>query len=478
MLSLYNQGKAPSGITMTIKEWLDLTDLGPLSRRSDPMRAIDDALRTYHQVPEANKDGAFMRLKSSFDQWIAFQQRQGKNWRESDRNKKYKAVEELFNQINLANANRTGPGRTTAEQEAILYVIENEQNALERLFRGHNLEFKRVIRERADKRKQDILREEKIKAVVGPAGKLVRAGHNMVAGTMHIASPDSVKQACTQILGSTPPDTLFHMLGEGSFSTFCSAASGIFGMVASPGALLVDIVKAGMAASTRFTVTGARYNFRPGAADASINAVVQMIDDELKAIAIDAAKQTGSIVASAFGAAPIASAASACVDLMVNIKAYRDMMNQVEAGNRALTDRTLSLDLFNTSPVLGCYFLIMADTSVWINFPMQDIGYPGWKEDVLVMRRRAEPVRDKARELIRKSKIVLEGTEGFNGLEWEPTWRNNKREFFSSGQALVKFKDKTRDKIKDKLGMSTAPPGIPKPPGPLPGNIYGQGPKP
>jgi hypothetical protein len=68
----------------------------------------------------------------------------------------------------------------------------------------------------------------------------------------------------------------------------------------------------------------------------------------------------------------------------------------------------------------------------------------------------------------------MSGTEGFNGLEWEPSWRNNKAEFFSSGQAAIALKNKALTKLGK--GPQPAPGAIPKPPGPLKENIYGMGP--
>jgi hypothetical protein len=459
MLDLYNQGKAPGGVSMTIEEFLKWTDLGIMSRRSEQMRGIDNALRNYHAMK--GDAASLQQLKHAFDRWIEFQQRQGKVWKNSDRNQKG-AITDLFDQMNLAIANSKGPGRSKEELEGIQAIIEAERGALTMLFMNRQMLFKNTTKAK-----------EQGRMVASPLAKAANAGRKLEDVGAKLVNPGSVKDACTQILGGTPPDTLFHALGHGTFTAFCSSASSILGAAVSPGKLLVDIVKFGMAASTRYSAANARYMFRAGAAEASLNAVLQMIDDELTAIALDAAKQTGAIVASAFGAGPIASAAAAVVDLMVNIKAYRGMMKEMEAANRLLQQKAFGLEIFNASPVAGCYFLLMADTSMWINFSMHDIGMKGWMDEVDVMRKRAEPVREKARELIRKSKIAMSGTEGFNGLEWEPSWRNNKREFFTSGQAMVALKNKAMTKL------GSPPPsrgGVAKPAGPAKADIYGMGP--
>lgn len=429
MLKAYQAASGQAGITITIDEWLRQTDLGALSRRTEEMRAIDDALRAYHLAP-GSREAAFVRLKGAFDNWIRFQQRQGKIWTQSDRNKNG-AITRLHDQITLQAAGRSVAGmKDTKDWEARQTILQAEREALSRLFAERAMVFKTEAKW-----------ARKAQTVGGPALKAGRAIHNLAGQGASLVKPDDVSSACKQILGQVPPEELFQMMGT-SFSAFCSAASTIIGAAVSPVKLLADVVKFGMAASTRYNGASARYMFREGAADVSLNAVLQMIDDELIMIAVDAAKQTGSIVGSAFGAGPIVSAASATIDLMINLKRYRRMAEEVKAANLALSKNTLSLELFNASPVLGCYFLLMADTSVWINFSVHDIGTPGWMDTVETMRKRAEPIREKARELLRTSKIALSGTEGFNGLEWEPSWRNNKLSYLASGGPLRSLKDK------------------------------------
>jgi hypothetical protein len=418
------QDAGPSGITITIEEWLRLTDLGALSRRTEEMRAIDDALRAYHLVK--GSDGAFIRLKSAFDNWIRFQQRQGKIWTQSDRNRNG-AITRLHDQITLVEAGRGVAGMNNLdESRARTLIIRAEREALQTLFKDRAMVFKHTTDTK-----------QALGAMASPALRYGNAAHKIVGGAgMAPVRPKDVADACTKILGKTPPDELFHALGA-SFSGFCSAAATILGAAVSPAKLLADNVKFGLAANVRCSGASARYMFRAGAPDAALNAVLQMIDDELKRIAYDAAKQTASIVGGAFGAGPIVSMAASLVDLMVNLTLYNAMLDEMKAANQMLTQKTLGLELFNASPVLGCYFLLMADTSVWINFSAYDIGAPGWMDTVEAMRKRAEPVRDKARELIRGSKIALSGTEFFKGLEWETTWRNNKLSFLAANASVT-----------------------------------------
>src|SRR6185437_5032693 len=231
MLKAY-QERGPAGITITIEEWLRQTDLGALSRRTDEMRAIDEALRSYHLTPAAHRDGAFVRLKMAFDNWIRFQQRQGKNWKLSDRNKNG-TITRLFDQITLMEAGRSVANMKDAKGwEGRQAILQAERDSLDRLFKERTMVFKNATKPR--------LAVAASPAISGgiAIGKMVNSGVQPV-------KPSNVADACQQILGKVPPEQLFSMLGT-SFGAFCTAASTIIGAAVSPAKLLVDIVKFGM----------------------------------------------------------------------------------------------------------------------------------------------------------------------------------------------------------------------------------------
>lgn len=62
-------------------------------------------------------------------------------------------------------------------------------------------------------------------------------------------------------------------------------------------------------------------------------------------------------------------------------------------GNKLLREGFYNLDLFNASPVPGCYFLTLAETSTGINYSVHDMGTQDEKDTVEQLHKRAQPVR-------------------------------------------------------------------------------------
>jgi hypothetical protein len=419
-----HRGNRVLAVTMTVEDWKRDTDLGRLHARSKEMEGIDKALRNYHL--SGKTEPSFIQLKTAFDNWIRSQERGGKAWTESDRNKTG-AVSRLHEQITLVEAGRSVRlmGHTE-DYEARKVLVHAERTALERLFLGRSLVFKHA----AWKTNLNTALNAGVLPVASTGMAVKKLAKTLGDGVPAAVTPHSVYDASVKICGGIDPGVLFGMLGV-SFEHFCKAAAGILSMAAAPGKLLLNIVSAAMLGNDRATVNRERYMFRAGDADAALDCIIRLIDRELRLLAVDSGKQVATIVANAFQAGPIASAANAVVDVLVNMRLYVRMANEMKRGNELLAARQFSLDLFNASPVLGCYFLVLADTNVWLNFSVHDIGTPGWMDTVERMRKRAEPVRDKARELIRMCKYAVSGTERMNGLEWEASWQNNKIEFLT-----------------------------------------------
>jgi hypothetical protein len=128
----------------------------------------------------------------------------------------------------------------------------------------------------------------------------------------------------------------------------------------------------------------------------------------------------------------------------VGVRANRLSIEQAELENaRALLDAgKVDAGLFRECPLLGSYFLCMADNSVVLNWASEDIYDPGFQDNIEALKKKAEPVIEQARQFIRQSKHCLAGTKGFKGLEFDPKWRNNKIEYVSrllTRASFIKF---------------------------------------
>lgn len=411
MLNAY-RGNRVLAVTITYDEWKRGTDAGLLTRRSSEMEAIDKALKEYHD--QGKNESALVRLRQAFETWTRAQQLAGKIWTQSDRNKTG-LVSKLHEQLTLAEAGRSVKNMgNTADWEARMALVEAERDALVNMFKGRQLIFKTPYRTGLAHVVQQYT----------SGLQLTRGASNLVKGSTGQVTSQAVAGAFNKI-GGAVPEHLASFLGL-SADALCSAFATVINFGIAPVKLLNDMINLGMGIKARVDASRGRFAFAQGKADAALDAVIRQINQELLIVTKEMTQHTASIVASAFAAGPIFSAANSVVDLIVNNALYVQMTREMKAGNEMLSSGRLGLNLFQASPVLGCYFLVLAETNVWVNFSPHDIGTDGWTRQIDAMVRRADPVRDKARELIRNSKYGVSGLEGFNGLEWEASWRNNK----------------------------------------------------
>jgi hypothetical protein len=396
---------------MTYENWIRDTDLGLFHPRRPPTVAVGQALKDYHQ--QNGNPASFEKLRMAFKEMLSAQAAHANgNWMNADRNRRG-ALTRLNNEIvQEENARAIRPPRKYKDQMARHRLLVAEAHPLESLFADRVLVFK----------------NERWKTALADAVITGMALKEVATSIRELVTPDSISEVTKNILGGLDPHDLFQQLGT-NFSNFTKAAGHILSAAVDPGKLLIHITAAAMMVNKRVVVNRERFMFRAGAANAALDCIIRLIDLDLKITGIEMAKDVTSIVAGAFQASPLAGAANAIVSILVNLRLYAMMAEEMREGNRLLGQGRYDLELFNASPVLGCYFLIMADTSLWINYSVLDIGAPHWMDTVEQMAKRAAPVREKARRLIRESRYALSGTEGFKGLQFEPTWRKNKWEF-------------------------------------------------
>jgi hypothetical protein len=107
-------------------EWIkDTSSL--TSPRSDLLKKIDEALKTYNMaMTPLNREA----LKTALDRWRFEQSKQGKDWRDSVRNKKG-AVTNLHRAL-IVDKRQLSP----AELEAMQYISRMQAMALQKMFDG------------------------------------------------------------------------------------------------------------------------------------------------------------------------------------------------------------------------------------------------------------------------------------------------------------------------------------------------------
>jgi hypothetical protein len=85
-------------------------------------------------------------------------------------------------------------------------------------------------------------------------------------------------------------------------------------------------------------------------------------------------------------------------------------IKEMRAGNQRLAKPdTLDLTVFEECPILGCYLITCADTSLVANFFVADIGLPGWMDKVEKLKKtQMDPMLKLATKDIQSSRLQLE----------------------------------------------------------------------
>ena len=169
-----------------------------------------------------------------------------------------------------------------------------------------------------------------------------------------------------------------------------------------------------------------RTGFRPGDPQAAADSVMQILQRELAKDSIELTRHsasTGSKIAGLFvdlGTASnlAVSVTNAVAGLGLALFQLGLEIKDLKAGNRRLeTPQTLSADVFNECPILGCYLLTCSDTSTVANFFLSDIGLPGWQDRFEEMKRtKMDPLLRAASETIQNSRLQLEGLACDKGM--------------------------------------------------------------
>ncbi|PPE70810.1 hypothetical protein C1702_04530 [Caldimonas thermodepolymerans] len=164
-----------------------------------------------------------------------------------------------------------------------------------------------------------------------------------------------------------------------------------------------------------------RQGFRVGDPVAAAEAVRELIKRDLGRHSVQLAQQataTGAKIAGLFtdlGTATTAGIGIANAVASLGLKLYSLGMDikDLRAGNARLkTPDTLDLTVFKDCPILGCYLLTCADTSLVANFFVADIGLPGWMDRIEVMKRKQmDPLLEIATKNIKASNLQLEGLQ-------------------------------------------------------------------
>jgi hypothetical protein len=431
-----------------------------LHKRSDFLVAVDTAFEAYDK---SKSEPAKAALKTAFDRWRFEQSKQGKDWKQSVRNGKG-ACTNLHRALNDLDKRRL----SKEEVEAMHFINHAQARALQKQFEGKKLQFKSTtlvgIAQGVGTRWERFKGGAKMLPGAGMKGKSIVTGvqnlHQGVQqlgtagkqGAMHAAQSgmgenfamirQKIGEFCKTLCPDLDPNQVFAAVGLGSVEKFATELAPFLGAVSSGGKAIVGWIGVVKTQWDRHSMEQKRFAISPGDPDAAFDALLLLMQREINSKAASAGVKTGAFTGKALGVfldggaatGPAIGLLEILAEILQTIVEYVRDYRECEAANKALTLGALNLDLFNTSPVLGCYFLCVQDHSTIINFAVGDYGTPNFVFDAERLIKKIDPVLERARVFIQSSRLEIPGMDKQKGIA-------------EAKGALAKIKDKVQDRL-------------------------------
>lgn len=388
---------------ITYDEWMKGTYVMGYPRSAE-LKALDAAIQSFKpQVPSSRR-----AIEVALENWKKKEQQAGQRWQDSRRNKNSKIVEKLDQELHHIIR-----PRTPEELEALWEIRKGNQQNLKTLFAGKQLVVK------------------KSKAASG-AGTVLSAAQSVES------SVKSGMGAAKAAIGGANPTQIVNALCGGSSSALGTSSGAVVSAITKAMPIL-SVVKGGVSVGSKLvniaqsawmkyrTAEQARASFAPGDPAAALDAVLVMIGREMKETAADAASEAlklaadiTAVVVTGGIAAPVTSYVTDFArnlgTLCYSVYLFSRDQREAETANVYLLNGPWDLTLFKYSPLLGCYVLACSSTSAIIAMAVNSYGRPGWMCDTEVMKKKADPLIDKAGALVRNSRYEIPELSHFKGI--------------------------------------------------------------
>ncbi len=410
--------------------------------RSTFLKAVDEALKMYDTGRSpANKEA----LKTAFDRWRFEQSKQGKDFRKSVRNQKG-AVTELYRALNDLDRRNL----SDEELEAMKYIARMQTMALARQFSQAELRFKSstlmgVAQGAGSKWQKFKTGAQGVAGGASTAKSVLKTGQEIGKGmatlqgggraaanaAAHAGMADKtgaikgqVVQLCRTLCPELDPDAVFRAVGLPAVEQFAIEMAPFVGAISSGGKAVVGWIGVVHSHWQRSKVEDTRFAIATGDPEAAFDAVLVLLDREIMSATAKASVKTAAFTGKLLGAfadagavtGPVIGLLEIIAQIFQTIVEYVVDYRECQAGTRMLKLGALNLDLFETSPILGCYFIVVQDHSTIINFAVGDYGTPNWMFDVERLMKKVQLVLDKAQHLIHASKLEVAGAERMKGV--------------------------------------------------------------
>jgi len=421
-------------LLMTYELWIKRTH-SRVKSRSDSLKLIDEAIKRRDEA------GA----KKALINWIDEQNKKHQDWHRSVRNGDH-AVEELYKQLNVLGS--VVPYRNITEEMddklAKAHIRREQRLASAKMFDARTLRFKDsfwgISRQKCAQGRSKIFNATKNvgKTTIGLGGNIASAGSSAYS----IAS--DLKTTIQTIMGTLAPETqsalVEHVFGEG-VAQFVASVVPFIGVISSGGKAIKDWVGVAQGVHTATEMESRYGDVRMGDPAAALEAIVAIIDRQIKKQTADAAIHTTAFSAKAIAAAAdggtatnavlgavetIALLLNILVDLVIDAK-------QVDEGNALIREKQFDLTMFSKCPILGCYYVTVQDHSTIMDFDFENMGKANWQQEAMRLKYAIKPVIKQAGVLIDKSRVEIKGMAEAKGVYQRSLWNVINLKYKSKG---------------------------------------------
>ncbi|HEY4371565.1 MAG TPA: hypothetical protein VGN52_06555 [Burkholderiales bacterium] len=430
---------------MSSAEWMKLTYGGRTSIRSGALKRLDAALAAYEKAPNP------VQMEALRKALVAWMSEKGSDWKNSIRNGK-NAVDTLYRQV-------TGLAPGAAADSAGLQAMKDEAHQVMLLiFRGAQITWKNEFRGKLNwnlVKPFHLSTKKPLNGDSAPAlavkqyvtsGANNKVGIALNTGGVAIASSTinslrtggnagggATGSLITKLVGQVvPPGAQVEVLNAVRIlvptfhAQFAAAVMPLAGILTAAAGTLWNT---GTALHKQYGVVQTRMHRDRSLAGVearhAINALVRILERERNAdiysASVSVAELGGKIAGLAIDGGTASNTAiglAANIAKLLNIVriVYRDV-SEKNAANRLMASGKVTIEIFEVSPLVGCYLVCCLPTSALMALIFERFGERGWMD--VAERTNAhhlEPLRAKARDVIHSHRFEIRSLSRFPGM--------------------------------------------------------------
>ncbi|MBS1644683.1 MAG: hypothetical protein JST36_06550 [Bacteroidetes bacterium] len=417
-------------LTITHAEWMKDTH-SLIKSRSESLKKIDTAIQM------RNERDALKYLTA----WIDEQNKKGQDWHRSVRNSKNKIVEKLAQQLGyMATMQKPmSQAEKLADSEAKSLIRSQIRRASQEMFTGRRVVlsniFLQAIHDRKMKGNQKLKGQGKFGTLktVGTDFGGIASGANSVR-SIAMQFQDGIDKILNGIPAPQHNELIEMALGSGA-ADFAMDCAPLIGTLTSGGKTAWNLIQMIFCQLDGMEMEERRGDVRPGDAGAALNAIIRIIDEEIVRNGKEAAIHGSAFAAKAallcamVPGDSVVGATEGLLMLIHNLYELAKKYKQMNAANDQITAGQIDVSIFNTCPILGCYYICVQGDFTIMNFDVANMGKTNWTQEVLRLKHALQPVKKKAQDFIANSPIIVEGMDKMQGVYQESMWHKISQPF-------------------------------------------------